>query len=126
MAILQEQLSNGRWVDVPPEHAELYLGAAERFNGIDTNGKFAPRFRSVRPVTRDEITAALMAGQTLSHDWDWYSKLRVKLAASHATPHQPTGRLLACGHVVAVSNLIMTTANGSSCPDCYDRMNGAT
>ena len=27
----------------------------------------------------------------------------------------------ACGHTVA-KNLVMSTSNGSSCPDCYDRM----
>lgn len=73
---LQYQLSSGTWVDCGPR-TEEFLARCEANNGMDATGQIVPAFRATRPLTRDEVVAALIAGTKLrNHPDDWYSVCR--------------------------------------------------
>jgi len=107
---LQEQLSNGEWVDCG-DRTEYFLNRCAKTNGL----------------TRDEVIVALGAGRTIRNDVaDWYSNCRdqdaierIRTARRAAAP--ATMVRCACGHSVP-SVMVMTTTNGTSCPDCYYKM----
>ena len=133
---LQYQLSNGSWVscDNPAtqweparDRTEDFLLMCEKFNGM-LDDKIVPIFRATRPLARDEVLTALLAGRELRNDKnDWYSNCRsgsayeAKLAARRTTA--PPVKLVkcSCGHTIP-SGSVMSASLGSSCPDCYDRL----
>ena len=96
------------WTDYTGDPDPLFA-AAERFTG----------------VSREEIMGGLNQGMKVRIDrgtnscfmrsGDFYQQKK-----STATEHQTTVTC-DCGHTVA-ANLVMTTANGTSCPNCYDKM----
>ena len=105
---LQYQLSNGTWMDC----------ISEMFG--DRTEEFMTRCEKNNAMTRDEVVAALDAGQTLRNaPEDWYSNCRIKPA--------PVERVAVemvrcdCGHSTPVGTA-MNASTGTSCPDCYDRM----
>ena len=124
---LQRQLSNGEWMRIEETHVEEFLGMCERENGW-SNNQIVPIFRATRPLTRDEVLTALVAGRELRNDKnDWYSNCRsgsayeAKLATRRAGA--PPVKLVkcSCGHTIP-SGSVMSASLGSSCPDCYDRL----
>jgi hypothetical protein len=73
---LQYMLSSGTWVDCGPRSDE-FLARCEANNGRNATGQIVPAFQAMRPLTRDEILAALAAGTELrNHPDDWYSVCR--------------------------------------------------
>lgn len=126
---LQYQLCNGTWADCN-ERTEEFLARCEKFNGVSADGKIVPIFRATRPLTRNEIFATLLTGQSLRNDSaDWYSNCRSgsayesKLAAQReAIPPQKLIKCN-CGHTIPEFQ-ILNTSTGNSCLDCYDRMSG--
>lgn len=126
---LQYQMSNGNWINCnggydgkQADRTEKFLTLCETNNGPHENGsgKIVARCSATRPATRDEVLAALDAGQTLRNDAsDWYSNCRY-LPAQRPVVEVPMKKC-SCGHTVPVS-MVMSASAGSSCPDCYDRM----
>jgi len=124
---LQRQLSNGEWMRIEETRVEEFLGMCEQENGW-SDDKIVPIFRATRPLTRDEVLAALAAGRKLrSGGQDWYDNCRcaegceARLAARRATA--PPVKLVkcSCGHTIP-SGSVMSASLGSSCPNCYDRL----
>ena len=73
---LQYQLSNGSWVscdnpatqwETARDHTEAFLLMCEKFNGM-LDDKIVPIFRATRPLARDEVLTALLAGRELRND----------------------------------------------------------
>lgn len=124
---LQYQLSNGNWVNCN-DRTERFLSMCEQFNGLSADGKIVPIFRALRPLTRDEVVAALLAGRELRNDKnDWYSNCRsgsaydsAMAARLGATPPVEMVKC-SCGHITPRPS-VMSASMGTSCPDCYDRM----
>ena len=92
---------------------ELHLGWAAEENNI----------------TVDEVIRWLKAGKTVKFDTDRNSKLRCgeiheQRVEARKAKQKPVKMIeCACGHTIN-SVLVMSSAFGSSCPDCYDRMSG--
>ena len=129
---IQHQNSMGIWMDCKGR-TEQFLALCEKNNGMDATGKIVPAFRQTRPLTRDEVIAALTSGITLRNDpADWYSRCREgeiyerkiaeRAAAQIAARDYPEGCKLNCGHIVYYKGNVMIASRGSSCADCYDRM----
>ena len=94
----------------------------------DEQGKVVPRFRATRDLSRDEVIAALEAGQILrNHSEDWYSNCRSgavverRLAEKRAQQRPIEMVECDCGHTVA-RHVVMRASLGTACPDCYDDM----
>ena len=109
---IQEQLSNGMWIDCG-DRTEEFLTRCEKFNG---------------GMTRNEVMAALETGKSLRNDAaDWYSNCRdgeamERIMAARRAASAPVKMVkCACGHTIP-SGSVMSTSGGTSCPDCYDRM----
>jgi hypothetical protein len=103
---LQYQLGNGQWINCENENrVEQFIGWA-----INRQNK-----------TREQIIEKLAAGEKVCFGSDWYNFIRDE--DSIKTTVRPVAEMIkcACGHTVAKSTA-MTTAHGTSCPDCYDRM----
>jgi hypothetical protein len=113
---LQRQLSNGSWYDV--KDADRFIAQAVAAD------VWMARNESRTPRTADEIKVALVTGETVKYDGDWYAQIRdAEAQAPKATPRRPTyERTLDCGHTVYNKSEVMTTSNGTSCHRCYDRM----
>ena len=100
----------------------------ENFNGVDEGGKIVPAFKAIRPLTRDEVVAALETGRELRNDAsDWYSNCRDgetyerKMAERRAAAPPVKMVKCSCGHTIP-SGSVMSASLGSACPDCYDRL----
>lgn len=120
MKNLQQQLSNGNWVNVSSDDMERFLAYCDANNGPDEMGEITARCCATRDATRNEVLAALESGKTLRNDAsDWYSNCRYEPAPRPVA----TVELVkcSCGHSVPKIS-VMSTSTGSSCPDCYDRM----
>jgi len=119
MITIQTQNCLGKWSDMPDEHTEAHLVRLAEENGLDEVGAVVPRFRAVRPLTRDEVIATLLSGRTLRNaPDDWYSVSRIKPAPRPEVP-APTLVLCDCGHRVPTA-LAMRASRGTTCPECYD------
>ena len=103
--------SNPHFVDVETDRVDHFLSKAAKLN----------------TVTTDEIITRLDAGQEIAFDTDWYDRLRCgeahqrKIDAQKARQKSVKMVRCACGHTIS-QNLVTSTSQGSSCPDCYDRM----
>lgn len=138
---LQYQLSNGDWSNcdgsgystpygfIPednteePDRTDEFLSLCEQNNRIGADGKITDR-----QMTRNEVIAALSAGQTLRNDRDdWYSNCRdleavERIGAERLAKRPPIEMVkCACGHTIPAGS-VMSASLGSSCPECYDRM----
>jgi RNase P/RNase MRP subunit p29 len=95
------------WETPTPETFELAVTGAMQMNSM----------------TREQVIAALAAGQALNwckssnfyYDHSMGQILRKRTAKPVEMVHCD------CGHSVE-RGLVMTTSQGASCPDCYDRM----
>ena len=130
---LQYQLSNGTWMpaDARPQYSDRtdeFLARCERNNGVNDAGEIIPRHHAARDLTRDEVIAALQAGQTLRNaPDDWYSNCRsgafVEQAMAARRAQQKPVEMVRCdcGHSVP-RHLVMSASLGTACAECYDRM----
>ncbi|HSW63401.1 MAG TPA: hypothetical protein VLH56_08835 [Dissulfurispiraceae bacterium] len=100
---IQRRLSNGKWVDVDPEQADVYVRLACNFERI----------------TRQEALDLLGKGKSLQSGTDWYDEIRAQRVRAPQIEAETV--VCSCGHTIA-KNLMMSASRGSSCPDCYDRM----
>lgn len=108
---LQRKLQNGSWVDV--SQTEQLLAMA-----VERDAFFAQREQ--RPQRdRQGILDALAAGQRLAYDTDWYAEIRDGDVVKSCPAVAVKQTLCDCGHYTAHP---MTTSSGTSCADCYDRM----
>jgi len=115
---IQQMLSNGRWYRefVSDEQAQMLIDLAVKMD-IVTAGNLKRK-----PKTREEIVAELAAGKEICFCSDWYGMIRDgEIAAGRgARKTQPVDQIRCdCGHMSAHP---MTTARGTACPNCYDRM----
>ena len=97
---MQRQLSNGRWVDA--------------------SDKFIVKAAAYNNTSESEITDRLMDGEEVRYDDDWYAYIRNQPRPRAARPAQAT-EMCSCGHSVPQGHAMMT-AQGTSCPSCYDKM----
>lgn len=103
---LQYQMANGMWTDCKKE------------TGDRTEEFLARCVENSQGLTQDEVVEKLESGiEMRNHPMDWYSVCRIE----KALPPQPEMIICACGCTIP-KIAVMTTSNGSSCPDCYDDM----
>lgn len=123
---LQRQLSNGSWID--DDRTEYFFDFV-----LEREQWYAPRVNRQPMTTHHELTDYLATGKTIHYDSDWYANIRDGEAharllelAKQRRDNDPnfsnTGWELDCGHVVHHRSHIMSSSQGSSCTDCYDRM----
>ena len=125
---LQLQNPSGDWSDVSQTRIEELLLRCEQNNGLQA-GQIVPVFRADRPMTRAEVLEALSAGHQLRNrrSGDWYANCRdgeiadIRARAARELMAATPTKKCSCGHTVALA-VVMTTSSGSSCADCYDRM----
>lgn len=77
-----------------------------------------------RAAQRDNQTVAkiesrLLAGETIYYMAAWDAKIRLAKEKPAPKLQSKPLRMCDCGHTTEYP---MSTSNGSSCPDCYDRM----
>ena len=133
---LQYQLANGNWVDVnaysKTDRTDEFLARCMENNRISGDGKINDRatYAGDRTMTRDEVIAALVGGETLRNDrGDWYSNCRdgefadakaaKLLAAARAADKRPVLRCQSCGATGHAGAYPFSTLPGSGrCDDC--------
>lgn len=114
MTNLLTKLSNGNWIEVSEEKVALYIPRI-----LEREKWFAPRVGREPMTTKEEVLAFLQTGKTLNYGDDWYAVLKMSLPKPKA--ETPTMVICDCGHTVPASS-VMSTSRGTSCPDCYDKM----
>ena len=93
---------------------------------VDLHLKWAAEENS---ITVDEVISRLEAGNQVKFDTDRHSKLRCgdvheQRVEARKAKQKPVKMVECdCGHTIN-SVQVMTSAFGSSCLDCYDRMSG--
>ena len=122
---LQEQLSNGEWVDAKEQKALI-----ERILKFETSHeKFLGRaaLKNAAEIEKYLSQTINRRAAELQHGTDFYDLVRdgdtadaIKAAWS-AKANSVMMVMCSCGHQ-AISSRVMNASRGTSCPDCYDRM----
>lgn len=117
---MQRMMSNGKWTDENEQERQSY------FIGLVTEMEswFAERQGREPMTTPEQVIAQLATGVEVRYGQDWHALLRDGQVANRAKLQRqlqpaPAETLCACGHTSAHP---MTTAYGTACLDCYDRM----
>lgn len=101
------------WIDINPEQQEKYISRAMSFSKLNC----------------EQVMELLEAGKKVHYDVEWDAEIR---SATHyeammerLRAAQPNVEMVKCdcGHTVPKRQVMM--AVGTSCLDCYDRMDGA-
>ena len=116
MSNLLTKLSNGSIVRVTDEKEDLYINDI-----LKREIWFAPRVGREPLTTKEEVLEYLKTGATLHYDNDWYAVLIMDIPKT--LKETPEVKLVKCdcGHTIPASS-VMSTSRGTSCPDCYDKM----
>lgn len=112
---LQRQLSNASWVDVDASRVDEFVGYVVELGIYNFNE------RRREFVDHAEVVRRLEAGTEVKYDHDWYANLRDANALKPRQRVQERQVDCDCGHTVGESQ-VMNASQGTSCPDCYDRM----
>lgn len=110
----QYQSSNGQWIACSSEQADKFINMAVEYD----NSRPAEWRDGISSI---EIALTILEnGKTLKFGPDWYWNIRKQLQPQPQP--QPQEYRLDCGCTVYHRDHIMTSANGTTCTDCYDRM----
>jgi len=113
---IQRQLSNSDWTDDNEILDRVLPGI------IKIDPWYARREKREPITTKEQALDLLEAGNEVHYDTDWYAKIRKAPVPVRSNPDYLNGRVLDCGCTVYFKSDVMNANNGTSCPNCYDRM----
>ena len=85
----------------------------------DTDGRFVKMASILCKISEQQVVDQLEAGKVIYYDTDWYAKLRIEPQSKPTVEIEKA--LCDCGHSTRKIN-VMTSAHGTCCPECYDRL----
>lgn len=116
-----QKMASGSWAVINEDHMKKLLETAVRYQ----TETLAIRFPDRQPefTTVDEAYEMLLNTGSVKYDDEWYAEVGVRFADQQEDQKPAFIRTLDCGCTVySPTHIMQTSYQGTSCPDCYDRI----